>query len=92
MEIKKKLSIFLSLNIVLMMVSFSYASESVTLTKSETKTPYYQGKVITFVADDLGGKLNARQKEFHLTHKPLTWWKEKLKDIEVFSSHNYDPI
>ena len=49
-------------------------------------------KVITFVADDLGGKLNRRQREFHPTHKSLDWWKEKLRGIEVFSSHDYDPI
>lgn len=47
-------------------------------------------KVIAFVADDTGEYLNARQRELHVTHKPLSWWKEKLKGIEVFSSHDYE--
>ena len=55
MEMKKKLYIFLSLNMVLMMVSFLYASEPTTPTKSETKIPYYQGKVITFVVNSSAG-------------------------------------
>ena len=45
-------------------------------------------RVITFVADDRRS-INARQRELHVTHKPLDWWKEKLKGIEVFSSHDY---
>lgn len=47
-------------------------------------------QVITFVADDISGPLTAKQREYHVTHKPLDWWKEKLKDIEVFSSHLYE--
>ena len=44
-------------------------------------------KVITFVADDLGRELNDKQKEVHVTHKPLDWWNEKLEGVIVFSSH-----
>lgn len=47
-------------------------------------------KVITFVADDRGMVLTEKQKEYHVTHKPLSWWKNKLKNIEVFSSHDYE--
>lgn len=43
--------------------------------------------VITFVADDLGKPLNRRQMQYHLTHKPISWWTEKLGDIQVYSSH-----
>lgn len=46
--------------------------------------------VITFVADDMGQYLNARQRELHVTHKPLGWWKRKLEGIDVFSSHDYE--
>ena len=48
-----------------------------------------KGKVLAFVADDIGGYLNRRQRDLHVTYKPLEWWKEKLKGIEVFSAHEY---
>lgn len=48
-------------------------------------------KVIAFIADDNGVYLNARQRQLHVTHKPLIWWQEKLAGIEVFSSHDYEP-
>lgn len=44
-------------------------------------------RVITFVADDIGEKLSYRQRLYHVTHKPLSWWKDRLVGIEVFSSH-----
>lgn len=47
-------------------------------------------KVIAFIADDNDVYLNARQRGLHVTHKPLSWWKNKLKDVEVFSSHDYE--
>lgn len=45
------------------------------------------GKVITFVADDIGENLSYRQRLYHITHKPLSWWKDRLQGIEVYSSH-----
>lgn len=47
-------------------------------------------KVIAFVADDIGGELNARQRSLHVTHKPLPWWEQKLRGIDVYSSHDYE--
>jgi ubiquinone/menaquinone biosynthesis C-methylase UbiE len=44
-------------------------------------------KVITFVADDLGKPLNRHQSLYHLTHKPIDWWEDRLKGIDVHSSH-----
>jgi ubiquinone/menaquinone biosynthesis C-methylase UbiE len=44
-------------------------------------------RVICFVADNIGEVLAGRQLRYHLTHKPLAWWKEKLEGIEVYSSH-----
>lgn len=43
-------------------------------------------KVIAFVADSNGEKLHYRQTLYHVTHKDLDWWKEKLQGIKVFSS------
>lgn len=43
-------------------------------------------KIIAFVADDTGGPLHRRQAQYHLTHKPIEWWDEKLEGIEVHSS------
>lgn len=44
--------------------------------------------IITYVAEDTNGKpLNRHQKIYHVTYKPLGWWKDKLKGIEVRSSH-----
>ena len=43
--------------------------------------------VITFVADNIGGNLNKRQLQYHVTYKDMDWWKTKLKGIEGFSSH-----
>lgn len=47
-------------------------------------------KVIALVADDIGEILNLRQQQYHCTHKPLDWWKEKLKGVDVYSSHDYE--
>ena len=43
--------------------------------------------VIAFIADDKGTVLTKRQQQFHLTHKPMSWWMDKLGDIQVYSSH-----
>jgi hypothetical protein len=43
--------------------------------------------VIAFVADDKGTTLTKRQQQFHLTHKLMSWWMDKLGDIQVYSSH-----
>lgn len=43
-------------------------------------------RVVAYVADDCGKKLNQHQRMYHLTHKDLDWWKEKLQGIEVYSS------
>lgn len=44
-------------------------------------------KVIAFVADDLGKSISQRQRQYHVTHKPIDYWKDRLVGIDVFSSH-----
>jgi ubiquinone/menaquinone biosynthesis C-methylase UbiE len=44
-------------------------------------------RVIAFVADDLGKRLNHRQTMYHCTHKPIKWWIDKLQGIDVHTSH-----
>jgi ubiquinone/menaquinone biosynthesis C-methylase UbiE len=44
-------------------------------------------KTITFVAESLGKDLTEDQRKFHQTHKPMDWWKNKLIEVDVYSSH-----
>lgn len=44
-------------------------------------------RIITYVADSLGKSLNRHQAQYHVTHKPIEWWREKLIGMEVYSSH-----
>lgn len=45
--------------------------------------------VVAVVAHDLGGKVTPGQRQYHVTHKTLEWWINRLPDIQVFSAHDY---